>query len=266
MKTRLKWWAVVLMAACSLSAHFKTATWAQEEGKVSVIERSRLEGAGFILPAKLSSDKRIFASQEHVQALAEGDMVYVSVGKSSEVLPGSRFTVYGPTRMVIHPVTGESLGYLIAVKGTLEIVEAYEKIASAIITDSYNNPIFKGDLITPFEEKPLLQIDLPQTVPAKDIHGYVVATKDNKEYVGQNDVVYLDRGSRDGVAPGDFFVISRPGDLLEDAGPEAYELPHVRIGKLVVIATKERTATAFITQSSSEIQAGNSVSYLNPPR
>lgn len=272
-------WIVLLVLGCGLSGTFGGILEAQAQeakGKVPVIDRNRLEGAGFILSAELSPGKKIFASQEATETLGKGDMVYINMGKHDEVPPGAKFTIYRPSKTVIHPITGEALGYLIAVNGVLEVVEVQEMISSALITKNYNSPIFKGDRIALFEEMPIPQVDPSQTPPSKEIQGYIVAAKDDKEYVGQSDIVYLDRGRRDGVASGDFFLIYQQGRVLEEVEWEDFlthdtrhstgrskqaKLPQVPVGELVIIATEEKTSTAFISRSSAEIWAGNPVSY-----
>ena len=240
-----------------------------------MIDRNRLEGAGFILSAEFSPGKKIFGSQEDTETMGKGDMVYINMGKRDDVLPGAKFTIYRPTKVVIHPITGEALGYLIAVSGILEVVEVQEMVSSGLITKNYDSPIFKGDRIALFEEMPIPEVDLSHTPLPKEIDGFIVATKNDKEYVGQSDIVYLDRGRRDGVASGDFFLIQQ-GRVLEDVEMEDFlthdtrhsagrskpvKLPQVPVGELVIIATEEKTSTAFITRSSTEIWAGNPVSY-----
>lgn len=228
--------------------------------------RSQLERAGYILSTEISpSDKRIFAGEKDVEALAEGDVVYINAGKVEGVFPGETFLVYRLGKLVAHPFTQEPLGYLVTALGTLEVIECQEKISTAIIAESYNNPIFKGDRITSYEEPEVPQVEALKVPEAKDIRGVIVALKEDKQFVGQNDIVYIDRGSNDGTAPGDIFTVYRPGKVVEELALEQRQLPQIELGELVVISTRERTATAIITYSLSEMQTGDRVVYKYKP-
>lgn len=227
--------------------------------------RSQLEGAGYILSAGAPSSKRISAVEKDVEALAEGDVVYINTGKADGVSPGATFLVHRLGKLVLHPFTKEPLGYLVTVLGTLEVIECQEEISTAIIAESYNNPIFKGDRITPFEEPEVPQVEALKVPEAKDIRGVIVALKEEKQFVGQNDIVYLDRGSKDGIVPGDIFTAYRPGKVIEELALEQRQLPQVEVGELTVISAQERTATAIITYSPVEIQVGDRVMYKYKP-
>lgn len=231
-----------------------------------VVPRSQLERAGYILSAGIPpSNKRIFAGEKDVEGLAEGDVVYINTGKEEGVFPGTTFLVYRLGKLVVHPFTQEPLGYLVTVLGTLEVIECQEKISTAIIAESYNSPIFKGDRITSYEEPEVPQLDALKVPEAKDIRGVIVALKEEKQFVAQNDIVYIDRGSKDGTAPGDIFTVYRPGKVVEELALEQRQLPQIELGEMVVISTREQTATALITYSLSEMQAGDRVVYKYQP-
>lgn len=241
------------------------ATGPERRSQRPVAPKSQLEGAGYILSAELPPSKRIFAAEKDVEALAEGDVVYINTGKAEGVLPGATFLVYRPGKLVVHPFTQEPLGYLVTVLGTLEVIECQEKISTAIIAESYNNTIFKGDWITSFEEPEVPQVEAYKVPEAKDIRGVIVALKEDKKFVAQNDIVYLDRGSKDGIASGDIFTVYRPGKAIEELAQEQRQLPQIELGELVVISTRERTATGIINYSISEMQVGDRVVYKYKP-
>jgi hypothetical protein len=72
-------------------------------------------------------------------------------------------------------------------------------------------------------------------------------------FVGEGQIVYIDLGDRDGVRPGDIFMIYKLLDfdsrLYEVAGEAARLLARERevIGELIVIKVRERAATALVT-------------------
>ena len=70
-----------------------------------------------------------------------------------------------------------------------------------------------------------------------DIDGYVVAARKIQTWSVTSDMVYLDRGSRDGLKTGDLIgTLSTVGKYK------------VRNGLLQVISTEEKTATALVVK------------------
>jgi hypothetical protein len=84
-------------------------------------------------------------------------------------------------------------------------------------------------------------------------------------FVGEGQIVYIDLGDRDGVRPGDMFLIYRPlnfdSRLYEVAGEAARLLAGERevVGDLVVIKVRERAATALATFTSDGVSPGDLV-------
>ena len=72
-----------------------------------------------------------------------------------------------------------------------------------------------------------------------------------------NDIVYLNRGSRDGVSPGDQFYTQRRVDF--SSGISGHYIR--RTGWVTVLAVQEETATAEITQACFDVHVGD---YLKP--
>ena len=112
----------------------------------------------------------------------------------------------------------------------------------------------------------------------------VVASIWPRVYHGQNQVVYLNKGSDDGVAIGNRFFILRRGDpwrstlsgsgdlsdktirSTSELGPEMESIrgterdkdyPDEVVGELRVLRVREKTAACLVTSSKKEISAGD---------
>jgi hypothetical protein len=79
---------------------------------------------------------------------------------------------------------------------------------------------------------------------------------DAKDNLATDDVVYLNRGSRDGISPGDMFYTQR----RESSYAAGYSYT-VRSGWLTVLAVQEETSMAQITQACNSVLVGD---YLKP--
>jgi LysM repeat protein len=86
------------------------------------------------------------------------------------------------------------------------------------------------------------------------LDGHVIAVRDEQPLVGLQEFIFIDRGRRDGVVPGDMFEAYRPPGTEEgdaSAGP---------IQSLLVVHTRERSATALVvTVTRGDLRAGTPV-------
>ena len=80
--------------------------------------------------------------------------------------------------------------------------------------------------------------------------------------LGEQHVVFVDRGKADGVEEGNVFRVIRQGDQfgipLGEIGNDD-RLPKEIIGDLLVIDVKEGTSTALVTRSLRELAIGDVV-------
>lgn len=164
------------------------------------------------------------------------DIVYVKLAR--EAKPGDRFYIYHPFREVTHPVTGEKMGSIIEPVGILEITKLEHGQVLGKIMNSFTE-IYAGYLLNPyFEMKPPV-IEQPFRRP--DIDGYVVAARKIQVWSVLSDIVYIDRGSSDGLKEGDLIGTMSPSGLYD----RPYNVPN---GLIQVISTEEKTATALVVK------------------
>jgi hypothetical protein len=109
------------------------------------------------------------------------------------------------------------------------------------------------------------QPPLPQAVPIrnqKKIKGIVLLSPEGAENITEKEIIFIDRGNRDGVIVGDLFSIYQKGASSvseEFQKTEKPKLPMVKVGKALVVSVQEETSTALVTHSSQAIYAGDQV-------
>jgi hypothetical protein len=119
----------------------------------------------------------------------------------------------------------------------------------------------RGDRIGPVD------FGNPQAVAvrpsARDVAGVIAATLDHGVgQVGQGHLVFVDKGRRDGVEPGNTFTVVRATDGLDDDGLNARfasDMPSETIGELLVVDVQSAASTALVTRSSRELRVGDKV-------
>jgi hypothetical protein len=204
--------------------------------------------AGFVSVEE--SRDRIVGALEKKTIYAYDDIVYVSI-KSKEPALGDKFLIYQPMENVKHPVSGRNYGRLIKVLGLLQLTaKGEEDTYAARITLSFD-AAGRGSLLTPYQE-PTLIYPGGQT-KTKDLAGHILEVVDGRTINAQSDVVYLDKGSADGVEPGDRFLVY-PRFQKKD-------YPRNSIGEAQVFLVKEHTATAVVRKSTDTMAKGDPVEF-----
>src|SRR4030042_3875821 len=173
--------------------------------------------------------------------LGKNDYAYIKTG--SPVTIGDKFYVIKLVEKVNHPKSGNELGYLFEILGVAEVVENSSD-PKIIIRDSFNE-ISTGDMLDEFYEiEPPLAIKDPRK---PDINGYIIATRQLHLINGIMDIVYIDKGTLDGL---------EIGDLLTSTLQSTHKIIN---GLVQIIDTGETTSTAIVKKSNSEIIKGDGV-------
>src|SRR5581483_4638336 len=197
----------------------------------------------------------IVGGKDRKMMMGEGDIIYLA-SFQDEFTPGKEWIVYRVIKDVYHPVSGKYLGDLINVTGVVKITEVNKKIATAEITRS-KEPIFRNDQIalveTLFDFSSPSKRSLPEGLTAT-----VVEARDNRLNNAMHDIVYIDRGKKDGVIRGDRFDVIKGGQKVGiRADGEGLRFPEREAGSIVVLSSQDHTATAQIVRSSETISRGN---------
>ncbi|MFZ5907928.1 MAG: LysM peptidoglycan-binding domain-containing protein [Nitrospirota bacterium] len=172
--------------------------------------------------------------------LGKNDEAYIE--PSVPVKKGDRFYIIRPMQKVMHPRTGDFMGYLIDVVGIAEVVNDIDP--KILITDSYWE-VTIGDLLAPYYEiEPPLAMENPRK---PEINGYVVAAKQSRLISVEYEVAYIDRGRRDGL---------RVGDILATLKQSKHRIEN---GIIQVISLQEKTATVIVRKSHEEVVHGDPV-------
>lgn len=219
------------------------------------------ESAGYISRSLDATGEVIDGEQSNQNSFSTTEVVYIDQGEADGVTIGSKFLVlHAATPDVIHPNTGDNMGFKVLVDGVIEVVDANMDISKALIIRSYDG-IERGENIRPYEEDAMIPtFDPDRPVADKEIEGVLVASKDPKQGYAAGDVVYFDVGDSGGVEPGDVFNIIDARDVIRKDGRVIEGLPKI-IGSAKVLTTREETCTALITYSRNVMYAGDRVSY-----
>lgn len=204
-----------------------------------LIGKSLLMSSGYISDT-VRGIGTIYGSPDERNLFGNNDIVYVKT--DSLVKVGDRFYIVRPGTLVKHPVSGKVLGYVVEIRGIAEITRFEYGETKAKIIQIFDE-VEAGDLLDPYYEinPPLIAGDFRKP----DIKGTVVASQNLKRINGNYDIVYIDKGQKDGV---------EIGDVLQTLIIGEHTIPNSLIQ---VINCRDTTATAIVRSFTHPVAAGN---------
>ena len=222
-----------------------------EEQIYPIIDKYAMISAGFVNEEE-TRDTITGAPEEGKSIFGYGDIVYVSMHDADSVKIGDKYLIYTTLQKVKHPITNKSFGRLIKGLGLLQIIakDPDAKMLTARITLSFTE-IEKDNMLIPYQEP--MPIYNSSQKKSKDISGYILEVTDRRTINAQSDVVYLDKGSADGVEPGDGFLV------YEEPAEKGF--PKKVVGEVQVFLVKEHTSTAIVKKSTEPMGKGNGVDF-----
>jgi len=213
---------------------------------------------------ELAKAPRIVAAQEGHVVLGQGDLAYAR----GDFAGATDFRIFRNSRPLIDPATKEVLGYEAPYVGTADLIRPAEDRPGAdgkteIIPATMQIRLAKqevgiGDRLAPAPQRNLERY-VPHA-PDKPMAGQIAAIYGDALNAGQNQIVALNRGRRDGVERGHVFALWRDGQVMSDKTQERAEtikLPDERHGILFVFEVYERVSYALIISVQEPVKAGD---------
>jgi len=224
----------------------------------------------------LKTAARIVATQENRYLLTQGDRAYARGAEGAMLLDDKpdqqKFRIFRNATPLKDPSTGETLGYEARYLGKAELVrgeastEQTDKdgkttsllVPATIDILSVKEEIGVGDRMLP--EPPHQITAYVPHAPAQRISGRVVSVYGSAvANAAQNQVVVINRGTRDGIDVGTILAILKHGEELVDKGDAnqtMMKLPDERNGLLMVFSVFDRLSYALILDITDAVQIG----------
>jgi hypothetical protein len=220
------------------------------------IEETALQCAHYVVDDREDESLIIVGSEQGATklAFAERDILYLNKGSNAGVKAGDVYAFYHAGDAVKHPDTGRTNGTKIEPTGWGRVILVEENTASVIVEQSCLD-IHAGDYLKPFERLnvPLIVRHPPpdRLTPASGkTVGAVVDIAEDSMIAGERQLLTINLGASNGVAPGNLLVVYK---TMYPSVPT----PRNVIGELAVVTVRDRTATARVIYSSDAIVAGD---------
>ena len=211
---------------------------------------------------ELASAPRIVATQEGRVMVSRGETAYVR----GELAGARSFAVFRQTKPLLDPATQEVLGHEAAFVGTAEFVRAEgtdaktsRPVPATVVMSSVRQEAGVGDRLVPVPPRDYAAF-VPHP-PASPQQGQVVSIYGEALTAGQNQIVTINRGTRDGIERGHVLALWRAGVEAKDRtvpGPaQPIQLPDERSGLLFVFRVFDRVSYALIVSALDPVKPGD---------
>lgn len=205
-------------------------------------------------PGVLTKEQALRAP--HIVAFRDGHMI---AGTGHEIYVkdlnaplNQRFSVMNVREAIYDPETRDVVGYQAAFVATA-IVNAPGDVSKAVLIDGAREAQEGDRLISQEGEIPLT---FRPHAPNRDVDGQIIGTIDRAEYIGQYQVVVINRGTRHGVDPGVVLAIDQKGEVIHDRFAKspwtteprgkAVQLPYERAGTMIVFKVFDRISYGLV--------------------
>ncbi len=215
--------------------------------------------------------------------LSEGNHVYLAMRPGATLRPGQTLTVFNSVRTPENvPGARKPPGEIVAVKGTVKIDQYNEKthIARGQLVESLD-VIERGFKVGPVGRQ--FEV-VPPRAATKNVEARVLTSFYPHEVLGQHQLIFLDRGSDDGVGVGTRMFVMRQGDtwrnsisvasgMLKDrvridsskrvevertpTNGEDKEFPSEVVAEIRVLRAEKFSSLAIVIEAKRELAAGD---------
>ena len=212
-----------------------------------------IDSIGFIRKEPYPPSGAIFRVKEDKVMISEGDLIYVRPTEKASFRSGDRFTVFRTLETVKDQKTKTPIGIQHYVAGVIEITEVEPKYSTARVVESFRH-IEINDLLMPYKARsPKIML----TESKKGINGKVLVSEENQSIFGDQAVVFVDKGRKNGIKVGQSYSIYyQDKEYLDPKGKEEVLLLPVDFAKILVLHIQETTATALVTMADKHIEPG----------
>jgi nucleoid-associated protein YgaU len=162
---------------------------------------------------------------------------------------GDQWQIYRPGKTFIDPDTGEELGIEAIYLGNAEVTH-FADVSTIMITHAVQE-IYAGDrMVLPSVKA--INAYLPRA-PETKISARVISIYGGVSQGGQNSVITLNKGARDGLESGHVLALYRKGEVVKSEG-EQYTLPDERYGLTFVFRVFNKVSYALVMQTRLPVQ------------
>ncbi len=208
--------------------------------KPSVLAKEQVKDAPYVL-----------ATRDRHVVMANGDTLYAR-GFSAPVEPGTHYNVVRVGDALRDPDDNRIVGYDGIFTGAGHVTRGGDP-TTLIMTESARetepgDKLFAGGVDVP--------LDFIPSPPKTKTNGRIMAVSNGVTVIGQYEVVVINRGSADGLAPGNVLAVFQAGEVIRDTANKGFLNEGSRLGAKKVRLPDERTGTFMVFKTFDHLSYG----------
>lgn len=235
----------------------------QVEGKISYTPATTttIKTTGFVTPKEIEEAGHIVGSSAEATMLSFPDTAYVEFTRKAAGKIGDGYIIFRPAGEVVHPITGARIGYMTHILGTAKSLRAGNATMLTIQILNTFDEVRRGDLIGPYGES--LTRVITTRPNDRVVSGMLVGQLTPfLTTFAEHHMVVVDKGSDDGVLPGNTFVAIRQQDntaegVLYHPTMRDERFPKEDIGMCMAVEVKTKASTCLVVRSLREMVVGD---------
>lgn len=218
-----------------------------------------------VAESELSSAPRIVATKEGRVLLGRNDTAYVR----GELGDGTSFQVFRPGTPLKDPTTQAVIGYEATYLGTIKLERTAQASDEAhvlkVVTSQQEMGV--GDRLLPVPPTPILNY-VPHP-PETQVNARIVSVYGGVSQAGQNQIVTVNRGKKDGIDVGTVLELYRFGETVIDRtekgsawsigsyGKPKVKLPDHQYGNLFIFRVFDNISYGLVMQVTDSVKVGD---------
>ena len=217
---------------------------------------SPINSIGFIRKQPVTPQGIIFKVKDDNRLISDGDLVYVRQKGNESLLAGHKYTVYRTLKPVVDENTKTPIGTQHYLTGVVEVIKKEPGFVMGKVVQSYRT-IAINDLLMPYNKRSP-RIALTESI--KGLKGKIISAEEHVDNIGDETIAFIDKGSEDGVAPGQSYSICYQEGDKNGLETKNNILPSpIVYGSLLVLFTEQTTSTVLVTRTEKSIQPGATI-------
>ncbi|HEY7776528.1 MAG TPA: LysM peptidoglycan-binding domain-containing protein [Kineobactrum sp.] len=191
---------------------------------------------------------------------APGDRIY---GRGVFPEGERRFEIFRAGDTYLDPLSGGLLGYQARDIGSSRLVGANTDPITALEVTRVTEEVRISDRLLPLQERVLDAMFQPRAPRSDIVGGFMIAVDGGLSQIGTDDIVVLNRGTREGIEVGHVLAIYQTGGVVHDqVAKEMVSLPDTRAGLLMVFEVFDKASYALVLKASRPLKVMDKV--MNP--
>lgn len=240
--------------------------------KLPFYHYSKIGSIGFMTPKPAVDHGYIFKVKGIERlVISKGDEIFIKETNDKSLIPGAKYFTYRVTgsaevkkkikmakKLSVLGIGRKTYKTVVEtqhyITGIVQITSIKSGYAEGKIIQSYRS-IHLKDFVIPFVYR---SPDVTLTAAVEGMTGAIISSEENEGTFGDGTVAFIDKGSKDGIQPGQMYNVFYPEkkDSAEFFGGQNLFVP-VDFGTFIVLLTEESVSTVLVTSAYQGISSGD---------